>query len=183
MRATMNLPKRSDRFTNIPIDIRTKPEDVAFGLDEMIMFMGQRITVVLYDTGYDITATACEKIYDLPFYAAVDNKLPQHVNEEALILFSGIVLDPANLPYELDVKEEALVIYDEWDFTRFDDMKSVVDKVEATFETFDESIIDDFVILAGTELLPAQKLIFMQRIDTWRELDKESNYGRNVFDS
>ena len=183
MRATMNLPKRSDRFTNIPVDIRTKPEEVAFGLDEMIMFMGRRAFVALYDTGYDITATACEKIYDLPFYTAVDNKTPNDVGEEALILFSGTVLDPENLPYELDVREEALVIYDEWDFARFDDMESVVGKVESTFETFNESSINDFVILSGTELLFAQKLIFMRRVRTWRELDKESNYGRNIFDS
>lgn len=179
----MNLPKRSSRFANIPVDIRTKPEDVAFGLDEMIMFMGQRTTVALYDTGYDITATACQKVYDLPFYAAVDNKLPQHINGEALILFSGIVLDPANLPYELSVREEALVIYDEWDFTRFRHMEEVADKVEKTFGIYDESKIDDFVILAGTELLLAQKLMFMQRVETWRELNKEASYGRSIFDS
>lgn len=181
--ATMNLLKRSNRFTDIPVDIRTKPEDVAFGLDEMVMFMGQRITVALYDTGYEITVTACQKIYDLPFYTAVDNKLPQHIDEEALILFLGVVLDPANLPYELGIRDEALVIYDEWDFTRFGSMEGVVNKVEKTFEIYDESGIDDFVILSGTELFLAQKLIFIERIKDWRELNKEASHGRNIFDS
>jgi len=183
MMKTMNLLGKSNRFANIPVEIRTLPEEVALGLDELIMFMGQQAVVSLYDTGYDITAAACEKIYDLPFYIAADNKLPKCIVEESLILISATVLDPENLPYELDALEEAFVIYDEWDFGRFNSMEKVVGKVEETFETFGESSIDDFIILSGTELFTVQKRVFIQRIETWRERNKETSYGRNVFDS
>ena len=170
---TMNLPKKSDRFRNIPVDIRTSPEDVAFGLDELIIFMGRRVTIVLYDTGYDISATACKRLYDLPFYIAVDNKLPKHIAEESLIMVSATVLNPENLPYELDPGEEAFVIYDEWDFNRFDDMGKVADKVEETFRTFDEPSIDDFIIFTGIELLSRPKLALMRRIESWRDMAQE----------
>ena len=187
---TMNLLKKSDRFKNIPVDIKTLPEDVAFGLDELIMFMGQRIIVVLYDTGYDISATACKKLYDLPFYVAADNKLPKHIAEESLIMASAVVLDPENLPYELDSGEEAFIIYDEWDFNRFDDMEKVADKVEETFRTYDESSIGDFIILTGVELLSRPKLALMRRIETWREAAweelselSEANNGGVIFNS
>lgn len=173
--------KKSDRFKNIPVDIRTRPEDVAFGLDELVMFMGQRVTVVLYDTGYDISATACKKLYDLPFYIAVDNNLPKHIAEESLIMLSAVILNPENLPYELDFGSEAFVIYDEWDFNRFDDMEQVVNKVEETFRIYDESSIDDFIILTGVELLSRPKIALMRRIESWRDMAweelKELNEG------
>lgn len=180
---TMNLLKKSNKLAAIPVDIRTKPEDVAFGLDELIMFMGQQVIVALYDTGYDITATACEKMYDLPFYMAVGNKLPQHIDTDSLILLSATVLDPASLPYNLDVVEEAFVIYDEWDSNRFYSMEKVVAKVEETFEMFDEASIDDFTILAGVELPLAQKLVLIRRINNWSELNKEISDGRDILDS
>lgn len=174
---TMNLLKKSDRFRNIPVDIKTLPEDVAFGLDELIMFMGQRVTIILYDTGYDISATACKKLYDLPFYIAVDNKLPKYIVEESLIMISAVILDPENLPYELDLGEEAFVVYDEWDFNRFDDMEKVVDKVEETFRKYNESSIDDFIILAGIELLSRPKVALMRRIEAWRDMAQEELDG------
>jgi hypothetical protein len=183
MMKTTNLLKRNGRLIDIPIDIMTKPEDVALGLDELIMFMGQRIIVALYDTGYDITAAACERVYDLPFYMAADNKLPQYIDVDSLILLSAIVLDPANLPYDLDDAEEAFVIYDEWDLSRFYSMERVASKVEETFETYNESSIDDFIILAGTELLLAPKLTLIRRLEGWIELNKEVSDGRNILDS
>jgi hypothetical protein len=119
----------------------------------------------------------------LPFYMAADNKLPQYIDVDSLILLSAIVLDPANLPYDLDDAEEAFVIYDEWDLSRFYSMERVASKVEETFETYNESSIDDFIILAGTELLLAPKLTLIRRLESWIELNKEVSNGRNILDS
>jgi len=181
MMATTDLLKRSNLFTNVPVDIRTLPEEVAFGLDELIMFMGQKVFVILYDTGHDITATACKKLYDLPFYASVDDRLPKHIEEDSSMLLSVTLLNPADLPYRLEGLEEAFMIYDEWESNRFDSMEEVASKVEETFETYNESDIDDFIIMSGVEMSAGPKLALIRRIETWRELNKEASHGRNIF--
>jgi hypothetical protein len=153
---TMNLQKKSD----VPSDIKTKPEDVAVGLDELIMFLGQHISILLYyDDGNagEISSVACGRMYDLAFYAAENKIFPQHIDEDNAMLLSAAVLDPEDLPFSVESDEEVFVIYEEWDFNRYE-------------YTYPSASIEDFIVLSGKELSERPKKALIRRVEYWRDI-------------
>jgi len=164
---TTNLQKKSDR----PKDIKTEPENVAIGIDALITFMGQQVGVLLYDSSTDVEVIACPRLYDLPFYAVENKMFPQTVDEESLLILSVTVLDSEDLPYEISSNEEIFVIYDEWDFRRYDSVIAAVKNIENTIKTYPNADIEDFIIMTGRELMVHSKQAFISRIDYWRAVN------------
>ena len=54
-------------------------------------------------------------------------------------------------------------------------MEKAVSKIEETFKRFAASSINDFVVLSGVELFPIQKVVLLQRIKNWRELNEQAS--------
>jgi len=163
---TTNLQKKGDK----PEDIRTEPQDVAVGIDALITFMGQQVGVLLYDSSTDVEVIACPRLYDLPYYAVENKMFPKTVDEESLMILSVAVLDPENLPYEINSDEEVFVIYDEWDFNRYDSVVAVTKNIENIIKTYPNASIEDFIIMIGRELMVHSKRAFISRIDYWRAM-------------
>jgi len=170
---TTNSQKKSDR----PKDIKTKWEDVAVGLDELIMFLGQRTGVLLYDSSTDIEAIACDRVHDLPYYVVENKMFPKDIAEECFIILSVTVLDAEDLPYEIDPDEELFVIYDEWDFSRYDNMAEAVRNIEYTIKTYPNAVIEDFIVMVGRELMAHAKQAFINKINYWRDVGWGEHHG------
>lgn len=169
---TMNLRKRN----KIPSEIKTGPEEVALGVEELVLFLDRKAIVVLYDDGINISAIACERLYDIPFYAAFHNFLPSDVTEESITMLSAVVLDSEELPYEIkEPDEELFIIYDEWDLSRHLDMELATADIEYTLKTYPGSDIEDFKVLLGRELPVTVVRAFINRVHVWREINGEQS--------
>jgi hypothetical protein len=156
-----------------PDNIKTKVENVAVEPDELIMFLGQPIYIVIQDTGYGILTVACSKIHDLPFYAAEFGITPKYAFGSNLFVLRVFVLDQENLPYEVGVEEKVFMIYSKWEkkrfnnFDRFDSMEKATEKIELVLYSYTNTSIDDFVILVGRELSETIKQKIVNNIKHW----------------
>jgi len=148
--------------------VKTNPDDVVYDVEDLTKFTGLRIAMMMYNDGIDIHITACEAAYDLPFYVAKNKAFPTRIASEDLITISVIVLDPENLPYEINDGEEVFVIYNGWNLSRHGSMEEAVHDVEVTIDAYIRAEIDDFVVLVGEEFPPETTQLFMNRISYCR---------------
>lgn len=178
----MNSLKKND----IPPDIHTYPGDVATSVNDLYKFQGKVLSVLLHDNDTDLSLVACDRVYDLAFYAVESRVLPSYTHEDSLELLRVKVINPANLPYELNYDEEAFVIYDGWEYTVFYNMEDVVDYIESTFRIYARVDIEkDFIVLIGREQPKSMFNLLLLRMEDWSaRLKREKQYAtRSILHS
>lgn len=164
---TTILRKKSE----IPSDILTKPENVAISTEDLVLkYSGQRVSVLLYDNGTDVSLIACQRFFDIPFYAVRERAMPKDALEESFIIILVTVLNPENLPYEIEKDEEVFLIYDGWDFTRYPNMEDATTNIEEVLQNYTGAKIEDFVVLVGKEMHSRVRQAALRRI---RQMEEE----------
>ena len=138
----MNLVKK---------DVNDKKYGAVTNFDDLKYFLGMPITILMHDTGVNIEIVACERMWDISFFAMQSKAISKPVTDSAFMLLEVMVVDPADLPYELYSDEEMFVIYDEWHFTRFPNVEPATRDIESTFNWYEHVEIGDFVVLVGKE--------------------------------
>ena len=173
-----SLVKRHD----VPHTIITDPNEVAMGAAEISRFRGKTLSVLLHDDATDIELIACQRPYDLPYYVAVSGVLTSNTSKDGLSLLRVKVMDPTNLPYEMVFDEEAFVIYDEWDYCQFFNIKDVVNAVEQTIRIYRNTDVEqDFVVLIGYEMGNDILDLLLERVNKWKEHIKIVHNKTNHF--
>lgn len=124
---------------------------VVYNVDGILKFLGQKVTIALSDNQLDIAICVCKDAYDLPYFASKNKGFPSTLNSYNFVIASAVVLDPENLPYEIENDEEIFIIYDGWDFTRYNTMEAAVLNIEYVLARYINSEIDDFTILVCKE--------------------------------
>ena len=138
----MNLVKK---------DVNNKKYGAITNFDDLKYFLGTPIAILMHDTSVNIEIVACERMWDISFFAMQSKAISKPDANSAFVLLEVMVVDPADLPYELYSDEEMFVIYDEWHFTRFPDVKSATEEIESTFNWYRKVEIDDFIVVVGRE--------------------------------
>lgn len=156
----MNLAKKSDVYRY----------GTASNIAELQQLRGRNVAVLMYDTNIDIELIACERMWDLPYYASKVKVFPKSSDESKFMLLQVEIADPSNLPYELVDNEEVFVVHDEWDFSRSLSALSAGRKIESVFNTCSNADIDeDFLVMIGRELPRHMLGLILSRMTAFME--------------
>jgi hypothetical protein len=171
----------SQKSDKTPPVIWTRPEAVIYELSEIPSFIGKRVLLVIHHAGVDleIIGVALDegRLQDLPSYAAKNRSISFDLNETSFTLMSAVVLDPENLPYEINAGEEVFVIYDEWNFNGYSTMEAAARNIEYTIGMRTNSQIEDFIVLVGREFPQIVTKKFLHRLHRIEHRRSSSLYG------
>lgn len=168
----MNLQKKNSTFPHNDSGYY----GVVSSIWELQCLENRRVSILMYDTGVDIELIACEKLWDLPYYASKMRVFSKFSDRSNFMLLQVKITDPTNLPYELKSDENIFIIYDECDFSRFANMRMATLKIESVFKTYIYTNIDeDFLVMIGRELPECVIGSMLNRIDHYiKEAGKQT---------
>jgi len=120
-------------------------------IDDLKYFLDENVAILIQDTGVDLNVLACGRMWDISYFANKSRPFSTPTDGDKFMILEAKVVNPIQLPYELEPKQEIFIIHNEWDFTRFSDIESAIHHIEETFKRRKNVDIEDFVILIGVE--------------------------------
>ena len=156
-------------------DVTTKPDDIITSGEDANCRIGDEIFILFIGNEQDFAVLGCNTIHDIGFYAAKHDFL-QNIegsdDQNSWILIRARILDPENLPYEIEYGDCVYVIFDDEVLFRGEDMASATNHIEGMFKLWDIEI-DDFAIVTGCELPLGAKNRLLDKIEMFNDLKKE----------
>ncbi len=160
----------------IPPGIKTDLTHVILATDEINRFIGKHILLLIVDDPHgSISIVGAERLLDTAFYAAYFNAINSKIDPEEWSIIRGEVLDPEDLPYNLNMGQKAFVLFSDWHFTKCDSMADVTTSIESMFEAIKDTKIKDFAVITGNTLGGGVKKRMAESIDRHKKQIKEED--------
>jgi hypothetical protein len=157
--------------------VRTNEHEVITSCDDLNDYHGEeRVLLLVQEDDQQITMVGCETIHDMSYYISKDELLKNDDSDpEEWILLKVQILDPEDLPYDIEFGTCVYVIYEDDILFRAETMKEAVDYIEGMFNMGWSVYIDDFSVVSGLELNVEMKHRLKEFIDKFDELLAEGS--------
>ena len=152
--------------------VQTNEHEVITSCDDLNDYHGEeRLLLLINEDDQQITMVGCETIHDMSYYIVKDEMLKNDDSTpEEWILLKARILDPEDLPYDIELGACVYVIYEDDVLFRAETMKEAVNYIEGIFQIGWTVYIDDFAVVSGFELNDGMKYRLREFIDTFGEL-------------
>jgi len=152
--------------------VSTDEHEVITSCDDLNDYHGEdRLLLLVQEDDQQITILGCKTIHDMSYYAAEGGVLKDSDSApEEWILLKSHILDPENLPYDIEFGTCVYVMYEDDVLFRAETMKEAVDYIEGMFKIGWTVYIDDFAVVSGFELNDRMKHRLKELTDTFDEV-------------
>ena len=156
--------------------VRSTTAEVSLSSNDLKRRIGTNQYVMIADNDESIDIIACPYLKDIAFYAAYFRAFSNGVEPEDRIFLHGTVLDPNELPYEVEKNLSVFVIYDDWMFAQFSTMKEITTFISEFMARSMVENVNDIVIIMGKKyeagvLNAVNKSIHGLTQELWRRAD------------
>ena len=159
-----------------PSWVRSTTAEVSISSNDLKRRVGTRQFIIIADNDESIDMIACPHLKDISFFAAYFRTFGNGVDPEDRVFLHGVILNPSELPYEIEKDLSVFVIYDDWMFTEFSTMKETTTFITEFMDRMMVKNVNDFVIIMGKKykdglLSAVNKSIYRLTQELWRRSD------------
>ena len=137
-------------------ELLTDEDNIITSCSDLNIHHGEEKTLLCIVDDYysEFTIVGCNTLYDIAYYTSA-NKLitkAQRICPEEWMLMKIRILDPENLPYDIEYGDKVYVFFDLGFFFEADTMQKAVDHIEGIFQMGWANDIDEFAVVTGIKL-------------------------------
>lgn len=134
----------------IPNWVQSVPAEVSIAPEELRSREGsyQYVMIAESDTSLDLIAAPHAK--DVPFFAAYFKTFKgSEVEPGKRMFFHGRIMDPDNLPYEIEAGQHVFVLFEDWFIQVFETMAKAVEFINDMFARCSVDDTSNLMVIIG----------------------------------
>jgi len=134
--------------------IQTEEHEVITSCDDINDFQGEeRLLLLIMDEYNELNIIGCKTIYDIAYYAIKNGIIGRdNIDPEEWMLIKAYILDPEDLPYDIENGTCVFVIHEDGILFKGESMQEAVDHIEGFFQMDWTASIEDFAVVSALEL-------------------------------